>query len=321
VEHVLLLVIHHILVDEWSLAVLIREFFHFYRAFVKGNTPSLPVPALGFSDYAHWEDHCLRFHLYDARMEDWIKVLKPPLSYLQFPWQAGASVGSNDLHSVSFEIPTHLCAALSLLARNERASLFLVLLSALKLLLHRQTGEVDIRISTNVARRQGQEFESLVGPLTDTLILRTQIGDSSPAAVLQGVRESFMQAYRPFDLPFENLAERLLYECLIPRFLLAQVFFLFHEQEDAPEAPELSVAINDATITLGDDFFKTAAHNYGVILYMSRAAGVLKGQMTVRTAVPEFAAGFVRDFLSTLEEFRGKDASLEVEQPRGACTN
>ncbi|MDC3379015.1 amino acid adenylation domain-containing protein [Planctomycetota bacterium] len=305
-DHVLIMVLHHIVVDEWSLAILANEFAASYAALSAGAEPALEPRRTTFFDYATWEERCREGDLFSEQLALWADMLRPPLSQLTFAWQADADRRvAAGLTGYPVRLDEDLCGALAAVARRERTSMFVVLLTALKCLLQQESGAEDIRVCTNVARRHWRGVEGMVGPLTDTLILRTRLpGDCGPAAVLGAVRHTFAAACGPQDVPFETVAAHLRQTCGTAKEDLAQVFFMFHEAGTTVPLPGLASEDAASIADSEGDFFKSAVHDYDLVLYLHGGAGGVTGQLTLRACrdeADEVGASLARRYAALLE--------------------
>ncbi|HSR68631.1 MAG TPA: condensation domain-containing protein [Acidobacteriota bacterium] len=281
-HHVLTLVAHHIVADEWSLGVLGREFAADYEAIARGLDSPLTRPSLTFGDYAFWERECLEQGLFDGQVAQWKSILEPPLERMRFSWRPARDGSEEGVESYPLKIAPALSMKLAKVARREQTSLFVVLLSALKRLLQRQGGSCDVRVATNLASRHQRPLENMVGPLTDTLVLRTRVSPrQSPLGALRRVRESFLHACGHHDVPFEELMRRLSTESGIERSALAQAFFLFDEQPAEMNA-FAGLTTEPAPVEAQSGFFKSAVHDYDLILYLAMSDSGLSGQLTLK---------------------------------------
>jgi hypothetical protein len=144
----------------------------------------------------------------------------------------------------------------------------------------------------------------MIGPLTDTLVLRTLIPfDDEPLKVLRLVRQNFITACQLRDIPFEAMASRLVAETAIKRADLAQVFFLFDEAD--PAMPQINgMTAEPEVIGASRDFFKSALHDYDMVLYLAKSGDGMKGQLTLKGEIDDgtVATGLLRSYRSLLEE-------------------
>ncbi len=225
-EHIILLTIHHIVCDGWSMAVLVREIAVLYTAFCSGKPSPLPELPIQYADFANWQRQCLSGDFLQSHLSYWLKQLSnyPPL--LQLPTNRprpaiqsfrGATQSfslSTDLTdrgaTQSFSLSTDLTEALKVLSQQAGTTLFMTLLAAFKTLLYRYSGQEDILVGSAIANRNRTELEGLIGLFANTLVLRTNLTDNlSFRELLYQVRECTLSAYTHQDLPFEYLVEKL----------------------------------------------------------------------------------------------------------------
>lgn len=210
-EHVLLVTLHHIVSDGWSLGVLMRELSALYRAEVEGVAPSLPPLPLQYADFARWQRQWLAAGELDRQLDYWRERLRalPPL--LELPTdrpRPRERTGQGAL--AQFTLSAEMVADLRALCAREGVTLFMVLLAAFKILLARLTGESDIFVGTLVANRTRVELEPLIGFFVNTLVLRDQVDLTQDfRSFLQQVRSTTLDAYAHQDVPFEQLVETL----------------------------------------------------------------------------------------------------------------
>jgi amino acid adenylation domain-containing protein len=209
-DQALLVVLHHIVSDGWSLGVMLREFNALYDAFSRGAASPLPPLPIQYADYSEWQREWLQGEVLERQLEYWRKqlagheTLNLPTDrpYSAKPTLAGAMERSR--------LPEPLLSKLKLLSDQQGVTLFMTLLAGFEILLYRYTGQTDISVGSAIANRSRQELESLIGFFVNTLVLRTQFtGDSSVAELLQRVRDVSLQAYAHQDIPFERLVEAL----------------------------------------------------------------------------------------------------------------
>jgi acyl carrier protein len=301
-HHLLFMVAHHMVVDESSFSTLQTEFLVDYEAFAAGRQSSLPKLSLTFVDYAVWERASFADRRAAADVLWWRDTLKRPLPPLVLPWRQVPSVAQPAV-SYSVEIDASLVAAVTEAARRERTSPFVVFLSALQRLLHDTSGGADIRIATNVSTRHRAGVEHIVGPLTDTLVLRTKL-EQNPTAIsaLRQARATFVAACGHRELPFEAMAS-VLERDGIRRRELAQAFFLF-----ADHGPEVQTSgcltVGPEPIGTDGSFFESAMHDYALILYLVRAGDTVRGQLTLKGHLGggAIATALLRDYDALLAE-------------------
>lgn len=226
-KYLLLVVVHHTIADGWSLGVFLQELLTFYQAITTGRPAQAPELPIQYVDFAHWQTGNLRGELLQASMAYWKKQLAGELPVLELPadLQRGARQSFSG-GTYRFTLSAELTEALEKLSRQEDATLFMTLLSAFYVLLHRYSGQDDILVGTPVANRNLPELEHLIGVFINTLVLRTSLsGDPGFRELLQRVRDVSLEAYAHQDLPFEQLVEELKPKRDLSRTPLFQVVF------------------------------------------------------------------------------------------------
>lgn len=249
-EHILLLNLHHIVSDDWSIGVLIRELSVIYTA-LQGQQPSpLQELPLQYADFAHWQREWLQGGrttdesplqtqlAYWRQQLDGIPVLNLPSDRPKptLPSYQGATK--------FLELSPSLSDALEKLSQQQGVTLFMTLLAAFQTLLYRYTQQEDIAVGSPIANRNRSEIEGLIGFFVNTLVLRTDLsGNPSFLELLGRVREVTLGAYAHQDLPFEKLVEELQPERNLSRHPLFQVMFaLQNAPMEALELPGLTLS-------------------------------------------------------------------------------
>lgn len=210
-EHVALLLMHHIIADEWSMGVLVQEITTLYEAFSNGLESPLPELTVQYGEYAMWQREWLTGDVLDVQLEYWkrklggmLPVLELPTDYVRPARQTYHGAGH------SFVLPAGLSSALIKLSHRQRVTPFILLLAAWQVLLSRYTGQEDIIVGTPVANRNRAGIEPLIGFFVNTLALRADLSsDPSFLELLRRVRETCLEAYTHQDVPFEKLVDEL----------------------------------------------------------------------------------------------------------------
>src|SRR6476469_2138621 len=238
-SHTLLLVIHHIIADGWSLMVLIREVMAFYKAFAGGLPANLPPLQIQYADYSHWQRKRRSGTSSQKAVEYWKEKLANlpatifPADYTRPPVQK--HIGARRSFTLSRAVTDDLLD----LCRREQTTLFMVLLAAFKVLVHRHTGSDEVVIGTPVAGRTRVELEPLIGCFVNTVVLRTQIHEgASFLDLLKQVRSAALEAYSHEDLPFEKVLESLNSD---RKWSQAPLFHIFFNMLSFPEALEIEL--------------------------------------------------------------------------------
>ncbi|TCP59425.1 amino acid adenylation domain-containing protein [Tumebacillus sp. BK434] len=208
-EHVLLLNMHHIISDGWSIGVLVREFTLLYEAFVNGAEPALPELPVQFADFAVWQRQHLQGAVLDGEVTYWKTKLGGELPRLQLPTDPAVQPAGQSANAI-LQLPAELTGQLKALSADTGATLFMTVLAAYKLLLARLSGQEDIIVGTPIAGRSRVETEPLIGMFLNTLALRTDLsGNPTFRELLGRVRETTLGAYAHQELPFEKIVEEL----------------------------------------------------------------------------------------------------------------
>ncbi|WP_315790941.1 amino acid adenylation domain-containing protein [Fischerella sp. JS2] len=240
-EHILLLTVHHIICDRWSMGIFVREMKALYEAFVNGKPSPLPELPIQYADWAIWQRQWLQGQVLEQQLTYWQKQLQGNLPVLKLPSdQPRPVVPTYQGWQQSLVLSKPLSDALKDLSKKEGVTLFTLLLTAFNILLCKYTHQDDIIVGTDIANRNRVETEGLIGFLINTLVLRTSLsGNPSFRELLHRVREVMQGAYAHQDLPFEKLVEQL-----NPERTLSQMTPLFQVKFDLQlaqvEPPELS---------------------------------------------------------------------------------
>ncbi|MDF5712391.1 MAG: amino acid adenylation domain-containing protein [Rhizonema sp. NSF051] len=227
-EHIVLLTMHHIVSDGWSIGVFIQELAAVYEAFFSGKPSPLPELSIQYADFAVWQQQWLTGEVLEAQINYWKQQLAgaPPL--LELPTdRPRPPVESFQGGSWLFQINPALTEKLNVLSQNSGATLFMTLEAAFAILLSRYSGQKDILIGSPVANRNRREIEPLIGFFVNTLVLRTNFkGNPTFGELLTRVQEMALGAYAHQDLPFEQLVEELQPQRSLSHAPLFQVIFV-----------------------------------------------------------------------------------------------
>ncbi|MBR1212272.1 non-ribosomal peptide synthase/polyketide synthase [Bradyrhizobium sp. JYMT SZCCT0180] len=202
--------LHHIVADGWSMAVLVEEFWQLYAAVARGEAAALPELDVEYIDYAEWQRLWMSAVDGERQIDYWTTRLNDP-AVLQLPIDR-ARPAEPDLAgaAVRMELDPGLADALRALARTHKTTLFAVLLASFKLLLYRYTGQSDIGVGVPVANRHRDETRGMIGLFVNTQVLRTQLDRRATIAdFIATVHAATIEAQENQDLPFERLLEVL----------------------------------------------------------------------------------------------------------------
>ncbi|GAA3670614.1 hypothetical protein GCM10022267_66800 [Lentzea roselyniae] len=209
-EHVLVLTLHHIITDGWSMGVLVEELSACYTAALDGGRAELPELPVSYVDYAVWQRDRLSGAALDRQVDYWREQLAGVTS-LDLPTdRPRPPVRTSDGAAWSFEVDAELLGRLRALARDREATLFHALVAAVQVLLARYCGQRDVVVGTATAGRDRAELEGLVGCFINTVAIRSDVDESlSFADFLTAVRATALEAFAHGDLPFERLVDVL----------------------------------------------------------------------------------------------------------------
>jgi acyl-CoA synthetase (AMP-forming)/AMP-acid ligase II len=210
-EHLLLISMHQVICDGWSLGVFVDELVALYDAFSGQEEPHLAPLSVQYADFAHWQRHWQLHSEIIAQLDYWREQLGDPLPVMQLA-RPGPRSTIDDLRTArrAWTLPASLAEATKRLGHQEGGTLFMALAAALNTVLHHYLGQDDVQVATNVANRNRPGTEALIGPLVNTVILRTNLGgDPSPREVIRRVRATALAAFAHQDLPFEELLQAL----------------------------------------------------------------------------------------------------------------
>ncbi|WP_281558221.1 non-ribosomal peptide synthase/polyketide synthase [Thalassomonas sp. RHCl1] len=206
----LLFNMHHIASDGWSMEVLIREFVTLYRAFTSGQASPLAPLSIQYADYAHWQREWLQGEVLEAQLSYWDQQLAdvPPVHALTLD-RPRPEVKQHKGDSITGQLAPAIAGQLQALASQYQLTPFMLLHSALALVLSRHSNSPDIVVGTPIANRMQAELEPLIGFFVNTLVLRVNTGHTSLEDYLRHVRQVHLDAQSNQDVPFEQLVDRL----------------------------------------------------------------------------------------------------------------
>jgi amino acid adenylation domain-containing protein len=226
-SHALLLNMHHIISDGWSLGVLVREWGMLYEAFSQNQASPLPPLPIQYVDFAHWQRQWLTGEVLEQQLAYWKQQLADVPTLLELPTDyPRPPVQRFQGASLPIAIPLELTAQLKQLSQQTGTTLFMLLWSAFATLLSRYSGQTDIAIGSPIANRTLSQTEFLIGFFVNTLVLRLDLSDNPPFEnVLRQARRVALEAYTHQDIPFEQLVEELNPERNLSNSPLFQVMF------------------------------------------------------------------------------------------------
>ncbi|HEV2990412.1 MAG TPA: amino acid adenylation domain-containing protein [Candidatus Angelobacter sp.] len=226
-EHVLGLTLHHIISDDWSLGLLMKELGKLYEAYGRGEESPLPELEMQYGEYALAQRAALSGGKFQEQMEYWKKQLEGMPQVLELPADH-ARPERESFRGASEQriLRSGLLEGLNTLGRTEKASLLITMLAAFQVLLMRYSGQQDFGVGTVVANRKRMETKDLIGFFLNTLVIRANLGGEPVfREVLRRVREAVLSGYEHQDLAFEKLVEELAPDRDVSRSPVFQVAF------------------------------------------------------------------------------------------------
>ncbi|EGJ29281.1 MULTISPECIES: non-ribosomal peptide synthetase [Moorena] len=272
-EHVLLLTIHHIIWDGWSMAVFIEELSALYSAFYSQQPSPLPELPIQYRDFASWQRQWFTGEVLENQLNYWKQQLAGIPALLELPTdRPRPPVQTHQGSSLDFEVNGELTEKLKALSQASGATLYMTLLAAWATLLYRYSSQEDIAIGSPIANRTRPEMEPLIGFFANIIVLRNDLsGNPSFLELLARVRSCAMDAYANQDVPCEQLVEVLKPERSLSHSNLFQVMFVF--QQAQIQKQEL------ASFTLTPLSLKSAIAKFDLTLLMEETGSGIEAKL------------------------------------------
>ncbi|HYC91947.1 MAG TPA: amino acid adenylation domain-containing protein, partial [Thermoanaerobaculia bacterium] len=269
-EHVLMLTMHHIVSDGWSRGVLVRELREIVSALRDGREPALPALPIQYADYSVWQRNRLEEGgVLEEQLAYWQQKLAGVPETLELPTDfARPGVQSFAGAATGLTLDPEVTAALKRLAEQQGGTLYMVLVAAVKALLHRYSGQTDIVVGSPIANRQYAETEGLIGMFVNTLALRDEVvGEESFADLLAKVKTTCLEAYEHQDAPFEKVVDAVRPQRNMAISPLFQVMVILQNAaaDEGIEAYPLESGISKFDLTF--EFTETSGGLAGTIEY------------------------------------------------------
>ncbi|MFG9451200.1 non-ribosomal peptide synthase/polyketide synthase [Pseudomonas aeruginosa] len=279
-RHVLLLTLHHIVSDGWSMNVLIEEFSRFYSAYATGAEPGLPALPIQYADYALWQRSWLEAGEQERQLEYWRGKLGERHPVLELPTDhPRPTVPSYRGSRYEFSIEPALAEALRGTARRQGLTLFMLLLGGFNILLQRYSGQTDLRVGVPIANRNRAEVEGLIGLFVNTQVLRSVFdGRTSVATLLAGLKDTVLGAQAHQDLPFERLVEAFKVERSLSHSPLFQVMY-----NHQPLVADIEALDSVAGLSFGQLDWKSRTTQFDLSLDTYEKGGRLYAALTYAT--------------------------------------
>ncbi len=299
-DHVLLVTLHHIVSDGWSMGVVTQELGALYGAFRSGAADPLPALPVQYADYAAWQRKWVDGEVLQRQADYWKTTLAGAPELLELPADhARPAQQSHAGAAVSLELDEDLTAGLKALSQRHGTTLFMTLMAGWAAVLGRLSGQQDVVIGTPTANRGRREVEGLIGFFVNTLALRVELGGTPTVAELLGrVKERALAAQDHQDIPFEQVVERVQPARSLSHTPLFQVMFTWQNVGGGSlelDGIKLGAAASGAQVTA----------KFDLSLSMQEAGGRIVGGATYATALFEQATverylGYLRMVLSAM---------------------
>jgi amino acid adenylation domain-containing protein len=339
-EHRLLLTIHHIISDGWSVGVFMGELTALYDAFNADQNPDLPLLQIQYADFALWQLSWLKDEVLEQQLTYWKQQLKDVPASLELRTDyPRPPVQSFRGAQQSVLLPADLCEAIKTLGQREGVTLFMTLLAAFQTLLYRYSGQDDIVVGSPIAGRTLIETEALIGFFVNTLVLRSDLsGNPSFRELLGRIRETALGAYTHQDVPFEKLVAELHPERSLDRTPLFQVMFALQNAPMPPQSQvnglmltpvelESTTAKFDLTLDVVEEGrVLRVSLKYNTDLFAAATIGRMLGHFqALLNAVAEDARQRIAELVLLTEKERRQLLvewnDTETEYPRAACVH
>ncbi|WP_193076029.1 non-ribosomal peptide synthetase [Pseudomonas sp. FME51] len=289
-EHVLVLTMHHIVSDGWSMPIMVDELIQLYEGYRNGQTISLPELPIQYADYAIWQRQWMEAGEQERQLAYWKEQLGDEQPVLELPTDRPRPAIQNQQGAgLSIELNDQLAQSLKQLAQQQGVTLFMLLLASFQTLLHRYSGQNDIRVGVPIANRNRVETEQLIGFFVNTQVLKAEFDlHTTFSELLKQVQQTALGAQAHQDLPFEQLVEALQPERSLSHSPLFQVMYNHQSQVRGAsrQLPGLQVAglVREETTTKFDLSLDTVEHEQGIDASLSYATALFDQSTIERLA-------------------------------------
>ncbi|MFN6470969.1 MAG: amino acid adenylation domain-containing protein [Nostoc sp. SerVER01] len=292
----LLVTLHHIIADGWSISLLIKELAALYEAFSLGKSP-LPELPIQYGDFANWQRKSLDGDRIQRLLNYWKQKLSGELTVLQLPTDRPRSpVQTFNGAQAKLVFSQTLTKELKNLSRQQGVTLFMTLLAGFKTLLYRYTGQTDILVGSPIANRNRAEIQSLIGFFVNVLVMRTDLsGDLSFEDLLARVKSTALEAYTHQDLPFEKLVEELKPSRDLSYNPLFQVMFVLQN------VPKPNLSLSDVSITYEEGYNGTSKFDLTVFMEDSDEGLIATCEYNTNLFNPDTISRMLGHFQTLLE--------------------
>ena len=295
-HHVLLVTVHHVISDAWSMVQFLKELGLHYECLFNGRPSYLKPLSIQFADFASWQRQTVEEGRMQPQLAYWQKELAGSLGPLTFTGIPGP------LKELSFRtgrkpvsITGETLQAINRLSRAQRCTTFMTLLTTFKVLLNSYIGQEDIRVATLVANRSREEVQELIGHFVNTIVLRTRVSAERTFAQLQaGVRETTLAALNNDELPFESLLKNIESTRNLDRSAVAQVMLVHQSSPVCPiQLPGIAAEVIDYGLREQDNVTITS---FDLILFLKERGSQLFGSLIYKSDL--FGEEFIDQMLN-----------------------
>ncbi len=308
-NYTLLWVIYHICTDLWSMTILLEELERYYTAYNKSIDIHLPAIESNYINFVYWQQNMLDSERGKKQEQYWLQKLTGDLPVLNLPTDyIRPTVQTYNGASIGFKLNAKLTQSLKALAKSSTATLYIVLLTAFYVLLHRYTQQDDILIGSPSSARSHADFDNIVGYFTNMLVLRADLSENPKFDhFLQQIKSTTLEALDNLDYPFSLLVEKRLNERDSSRSPIFQVMFGLQKPHKLPESAPFVLREQGADMMLGELRIKSKAleqkiAQFDISLLMTEFNDILIGSWEYNTNLfnPETAQRMVTHFETLL---------------------
>ena len=276
-EHILIINMHHIISDGWSIGILIRELGQVMNSLIKGKQKELQPLSVQYADFSVWQKQWMEAGELERQLSYWKEQLQEAPDLLHLPADyTRPPVQTYNGSTINFSIPENLTTKINNISRKHGCTTFMTLLSAFNVILHKLTGENDICVGSPIANRNRKEIEGLIGFFVNTLVLRTKIEEKkSFADLLNQVKQTTLLSYDHQDTPFEKLVEAIYPERDMSYSPLFQVMMVLQNTPDE--------AINLGDVKIAPFEIESKTSKFDLTLNIEESENILKGNLEYNT--------------------------------------
>jgi len=309
-EFFFLVTIHHIISDDWSTQVFIREIGILYDAFTKGEKSPMPPLPVQYADFSHWQQNWLSGKILEEQLDFWKNTLAGSVALLELPTdRPRPKVQTFNGSYNTFEIGEEFSKQITTFTKDHGATIFMTLIAAFQTLLYRYTGQDNFNIGTPIANRNRAEIEPLIGFFVNTLVMNADLSDQPTfIELLDRVKETSLNAYAHQDLPFEKIVDALKPERDLAHSPLFQVMFVL-QSGNAPTAQSGGLQ-NESPIQISSVEAHSGTAKFDLTLFMVDDGNNISGAIEYNTDL------FDEDTIGRITRHFKKLLNALIQQPK-----